>query len=97
MFRKGITLRFAFSFDILRAGDTVVLFKPLLRGAVVCERRDGGVEAERRERPAAVRAGPSRTVIIFHPNHASTHRFFLVHCLSRIALEGEERKRTPED
>jgi hypothetical protein len=55
-----------------------VSIKRSLRGAVVRERRDGGVEAERRENPAALGAGPSGTVIVFQPNHTSTHRFFLV-------------------
>lgn len=85
------------SFDFSRARDAVVLFKPFLRGAVVCERRDGGVEAESREHPATLRAGPPREVIVFHPNHTSTHRFFLVSLLEQNCARGEERKRTPED
>src|SRR5438309_11575728 len=84
------------SFDFL-ARKAVVLLKAFSCGAVVCEDRDGGVETESREHPAALGAGPSGGVIIFRPNHTSTHRFFLVSLLEQNCARGEERKRIPED
>src|SRR5204863_8735098 len=83
------------SFDFLRARNAVVLLKPFLRGAVICERRHCGVEKESRDAPSALGAGPSSKMIILQPNHTSTHRCFPVSLLEQNCARGEERKRTP--
>ena len=83
------------SFDFLRARNAVVLLKPFLRGAVVCERRHRGIEKESRDCPSALGAGPSSKTIVFQPNHTSTHRCFPVSLLEQNCARGEERKRTP--
>ena len=83
------------SFDFLRARNAAVLLKPFLRGAVVCERRHRGIEKESRDCPSALGAGPSSKMIVFQPNHTSTHRCFPVSLLEQNCARGEERKRTP--
>ena len=71
------------SLDFFCSRNAVVLLKPSFGKTIICEHRDGTVEAEGREYPPALRAGPSSEMILFHPNHMFTHRFFLVSLLEQ--------------